>query len=164
MVQEYGRYFGLKTCCLRGGCLTGPNHSGVELHGFLSYLGKCNLERRTYKIFGYKGKQVRDNIHSLDVARFVEAFWRNPRCGEVYNIGGGRGNSCSILEAFDRAAAVSGEKMIYEYIDKHREGDHICYISDLRKIQAHYSGWDITMTLDAIFAEICQSWSRRIRD
>ena len=93
MVQEYGRYFGLKTCCLRGGCLTGPNHSGVELHGFLSYLIKCNLEGGTYKVFGYKGKQVRDNIHAQDVARFIEAFWENPRCGEVYNIGGGRANS-----------------------------------------------------------------------
>ncbi len=115
MVQEYGRYFGLKTCCLRAGCMTGPNHSGVELHGFLSYLIRCNLEGRTYKIFGYKGKQVRDNIHSHDVARFIEAFWRNPRCGEVYNLGGGRANSVSILEAFDRVAVVSGKRMIYEY-------------------------------------------------
>ncbi len=115
MVQEYGRYFGLNTCCLRGGCLTGPNHSGVELHGFLSYLIRCNLEGRTYKVLGYKGKQVRDNIHSHDVARFIEAFWRNPRCGEVYNLGGGRANSVSILEAFDRVAVVSGKRMIYEY-------------------------------------------------
>src|SRR3954469_10783990 len=114
MVQEYGRYFGLKCCCLRGGCLTGPNHSGVELHGFLSYLIKCNLEGRTYKIFGYQGKQVRDNIHSRDVARFIEAFWSAPRCGEVYNLGGGRGNSCSILEAFDCVAAISGKPMSYE--------------------------------------------------
>ena len=110
MVQEYGRYFGMKTCCLRGGCLTGPNHSGVELHGFLSYLVKCNVEGRLYKVFGYKGKQVRDNIHSLDVARFIHAFVENPRCGEVYNIGGGRANSVSILEAFDRAAAVQRQK------------------------------------------------------
>src|SRR5436305_7053127 len=105
MVQEYGRYFGMPTCCLRGGCLTGPNHSGVELHGFLSYLVKCNIEGRLYKIFGYQGKQVRDNIHSLDVARFIHAFAENSRCGEVYNIGGGRANSVSILEAFERAAA-----------------------------------------------------------
>jgi CDP-paratose 2-epimerase len=109
MVQEYGRYFGMKTCCLRGGCLTGPNHSGVELHGFLSYLVKCNIEGRLYKVFGYKSKQVRDNIHSLDVARFIHAFYENPRCGEVYNIGGGRANSVSILEAFERAA-LSGKK------------------------------------------------------
>lgn len=102
MVQEYGRYFGMKTCCLRGGCLTGPNHSGVELHGFLSYLVKCNLEGKTYNVYGYKGKQVRDNIHSLDVARFIAAFLEKPRSGEIYNLGGGRANSCSILEAFAR--------------------------------------------------------------
>lgn len=154
MVQEYGRYFGLKTCCLRGGCLTGPNHSGVELHGFLSYLVKCNVEGRTYKVYGYKGKQVRDNIHSLDVARFIHAFAEKPRCGEVYNIGGGRGNSVSILEAFDRIAALSGKKMQYEYVDQNRAGDHICYISDLTKMRAHYPGWDITKTLDDIFREI----------
>jgi CDP-paratose 2-epimerase len=110
MVQEYGRYFGMPTCGLRGGCLTGPNHSGVELHGFLSYLIKCNVEGKLYKVFGYKGKQVRDNIHSLDIARFIHAFYEKPRCGEVYNIGGGRANSVSILEAFDRAAALSGKK------------------------------------------------------
>ena len=154
MVQEYGRYFGLKTCCLRGGCLTGPNHSGVELHGFLSYLVRCNLEGRTYKVFGYKGKQVRDNIHSYDVAQFIEQFWQNPRCGEVYNIGGGRGNACSILEAFDRISQISGKKMNYEYVDKNREGDHICYISDLRKMKAHYPAWGITKSLDQIFSEI----------
>jgi CDP-paratose 2-epimerase len=164
MVQEYGRYFGLKTCCLRGGCLTGPNHSGVELHGFLSYLIKCNLEGRTYKIFGYKGKQVRDNIHSHDVARFIEAYWENPRCGEVYNLGGGRANSCSILEAFDWIAAITGKKMSYDYVDQNREGDHICYISDLRKMRQHYPGWDITKSLDDIFAEICQSWRIRLGD
>ncbi|MBI3879370.1 MAG: NAD-dependent epimerase/dehydratase family protein [Verrucomicrobia bacterium] len=154
MVQEYGRYFGLKCCALRGGCLTGPNHSGVELHGFLSYLIKCNLEGRTYKVYGYKGKQVRDNIHSLDVARFIHAFVENPRCGEVYNIGGGRGNSCSILEAFERAAALSGQKMSFEYVDKNREGDHICYISDLAKMRAHFPSWDLTKSLDDIFREI----------
>jgi CDP-paratose 2-epimerase len=154
MVQEYGRYFGLKTCCLRGGCLTGPNHSGVELHGFLSYLVRCNLESRTYKVFGYKGKQVRDNIHSYDVAQFIEQFWENPRCGEVYNIGGGRENACSILEAFDRISQISGKKMNHEYVDKNREGDPICYISDLRKMKAHYPGWGITKSLDQIFSEI----------
>lgn len=161
MVQEYGRYFGLKTCCLRGGCLTGPNHSGVELHGFLSYLVRCNLEGRTYKVFGYKGKQVRDNIHSHDVAQFVQAFYENPRCGEVYNIGGGRANSCSILEAFDRIATISGKKMNHEYVDKNREGDHICYISDLRKMQAHYPGWEITKSLEDILLEIHASWKQR---
>lgn len=154
MVQEYGRYFGMKTCALRGGCLTGPNHSGVELHGFLSYLIKCNLAGRKYNVFGYKGKQVRDNIHSLDVVRFMHAFFDHPRCGEVYNIGGGRANSVSILEAFDKIATISGRAMQWEYVDKNREGDHICYISDLSKMKAHYPGWDITKTLDDVFQEI----------
>jgi CDP-paratose 2-epimerase len=154
MVQEYGRYFGMKTCCLRGGCLTGPNHSGVELHGFLSYLIKCNIKGGTYKVFGYKGKQVRDNIHSLDVVRFMHAFFEAPRCGEVYNIGGGHANSVSILEAFDRISAITGKPMQWEYLDKNREGDHICYYSDLAKMKAHYPGWDITKSLDDVFHEI----------
>jgi CDP-paratose 2-epimerase len=161
MVQEYGRYFGIRTCCLRGGCLTGPNHSGVELHGFLSYLVKCNLEGRKYSVYGYKGKQVRDNIHSLDVARFMEAFIEAPRVAEVYNLGGGRANSCSILEAFAKAEAVSGKKMVWEYVDKNREGDHICYISDLSKMRAHYPKWDLTKTLDDIFVEIHRAWVER---
>jgi CDP-paratose 2-epimerase len=160
-VQEYGRYFGLRTCCLRGGCLTGPNHSGVELHGFLSYLVRCNLEGRTYKIFGYKGKQVRDNIHSHDVARFIEAFHQNPRCGEVYNIGGGRANSCSILEAFDRISQISGKPMSHEYVAQNRAGDHICYISDLSKMKSHYPAWDITKSLDDVFREIHAAWKER---
>lgn len=144
----------MKTCCLRGGCLTGPNHSGVELHGFLSYLVKCNVQGRLYKVYGYKGKQVRDNIHSYDVARFIDAFAQNPRCGEVYNIGGGRHNSCSILEAFNYITTLSGKKMQFEYIEKQREGDHICYISDLSKIQIHYPEWNIGKTLEDIFVEI----------
>ena len=164
MVQEYGRYFGLKTCCLRGGCLTGPNHCGVELHGFLSYLVKSNLEGRTYKIFGYKGKQVRDNIHSYDVARFIEEFIHAPRCGEVYNLGGGKGNTCSILEAFDLAASMTGKEMLYEYVDKNREGDHICYYSDLRKMQNHFPNWSITKTLDVIFSEIVTGWLSRTKE
>jgi CDP-paratose 2-epimerase len=154
LVQEYGRYFGMKCCALRGGCLTGPNHSGVELHGFLSYLIKCNLAGRQYKVFGYKGKQVRDNIHSYDVVRFMHEFYMNPRCGEVYNIGGGRENSVSILEAFDRIAAISGNPMSWEYVDKNREGDHICYISDLSKMKSHYPRWGITKSLDEVFEEI----------
>lgn len=162
MVQEYGRYFGMKTCCLRGGCLTGPNHSGVELHGFLSYLLKCNFTGDKYTVYGYKGKQVRDNIHSLDVARFAHAFIQAPRSGEVYNLGGGRDNSCSILEAFALAERVSGKKMVYDYVDKNREGDHICYISDLGKIKAHYPGWDLTKSLDDIFQEIYLSWRARL--
>ena len=154
MVQEYGRYFGLKCCALRGGCLTGPNHSGVELHGFLSYLIKCNVIGRTYKVFGYGGKQVRDNIHAFDVASFIHRFYEAPRCGEVYNIGGGRANSVSILEAFEWAAALSGKPMSHEYVDKAREGDHICYISDLSKMREHFPGWDLTKSLDDIFSEI----------
>jgi CDP-paratose 2-epimerase len=161
MVQEYGRYFGMKTCCLRGGCLTGPNHSGVELHGFLSYLIQCNITGRLYKVYGYKGKQVRDNIHSLDVARFIEAFYESPRSGEVYNIGGGRRNSISILEAFRRAEDMTGNRMQWEYVDKNREGDHICYISDLSKMRSHYPGWDITKSLDAIFSEIHEAFVLR---
>lgn len=158
MVQEYGRYFGMNTCCLRGGCLTGPNHSGVELHGFLNYLIKVNVTGGLYKIFGYKGKQVRDNIHSYDVARFIQEFIRNPRQGEVYNLGGGRANSASILESFKKAEEFSGKPMNYEYVDKNREGDHICYISDLSKMKAHYPNWDITKDLDTIFREIVERW------
>jgi len=149
MVQEYGRYFGMPACCLRGGCLTGPSHSGVELHGFLSFLIKCNLEGRTYKIFGYKGKQVRDNIHSYDVVQFMRRFIEAPRPGEVYNLGGGRENSISILEAFD---------LKHEYVDQNRQGDHICYISNLTKMKAHYPGWQITKDLRTTFEEIYHSW------
>lgn len=164
MVQEYGRYFGLKCCCLRGGCLTGPNHSGVELHGFLSYLIRCCLEGRKYTVCGYKGKQVRDNIHSLDVARFIHAFIASPRCGEVYNLGGGRANSCSILEAFSLAEQVTGKNMVYDYLDQNREGDHICYISDLTKMHTHYPNWDLTKSLQDIFAEIHMAWKLRSKD
>jgi CDP-paratose 2-epimerase len=161
LVQEYGKYFGMKTCCLRGGCLTGPAHSGVELHGFLSFLIKCNLEKRLYKIFGYKGKQVRDNIHAYDVATFIEAFIANPRQGEVYNIGGGKNNTCSILEAFTRVESLTGVKSQHEYVDKAREGDHICYYSDLRKAQNHFPNWRISKNLDAIFSEIVEGWKIR---
>lgn len=161
MVQEYGRYFNIPTCCLRGGCLTGPNHSGVELHGFLSYLIKCNLEEKEYTIYGYKGKQVRDNIHSYDVARFIEEFIKSPRVGEVYNLGGGKENTCSILEAFEIAASFSGKKMKYKYVEKNREGDHICYYSNLDKMKDHYPGWDITRNLRDTFAEIAENWNKR---
>jgi len=164
MVQEYGRYFGMPTCALRGGCLTGPSHSSVELHGFLSYLIKCNVAGIEYKVYGYKGKQVRDNIHSLDVARFIAAFIDRPRAGEVYNIGGGRANSCSILEAFAKIQSVSGKPMLYEYVDQNRQGDHICYISDLTKMKAHYPGWGITKSLDDIFREIHASWASRTEE
>jgi len=162
LVQEYGRYFNMPTCCLRGGCLTGPNHSGVELHGFLSYLIKCNLEGREYKVYGYKGKQVRDNIHSEDVARFMYGFAQAPRVAEVYNLGGGKGNSCSIVEAFRKAEGITGKAMQWRYVDENRIGDHICYYSDLRKMQAHYPAWGITKSLDHIFEEIAGSWMTRL--
>jgi CDP-paratose 2-epimerase len=161
MVQEYGRYFGMPTCCLRGGCLTGPNHSGVELHGFLSYLIKCNLQGRQYKIYGYKGKQVRDNIHAEDVARFMYEFYKAPRVAEVYNLGGGKDNSCSILEAFKMVEAITGRSMKAEYIDQNRIGDHICYYSDLRKMKSHYPAWTITKNLPHIFDEIASGWTHR---
>jgi len=161
MVQEYGRYFNMPTCCLRGGCLTGPNHSGVELHGFLSYLIRCNLEEKQYTVFGYKGKQVRDNIHSLDVALFINEFLKSPRIAEVYNIGGGRNNSISILEAFSLIEEISGIKMNYVYSEKNRIGDHICYISDLSKMKQHYPNWDITKDLKTTFVEIYEAWLRR---
>jgi CDP-paratose 2-epimerase len=163
LVQEYGRYFNMPTCCLRGGCLTGPNHSGVELHGFLSYLVKCNLENREYTVFGYKGKQVRDNIHSEDVAAFMHRFFLKPRCGEVYNIGGGKGNSCSIIEAFETVEGLTGQKQKFTYIDKNRIGDHICYYSDLRKMKEHYPGWNITRSLSQVFEEIVQAWQQRLK-
>lgn len=161
MVQEYGRYFNMPTCALRGGCLTGPNHSGVELHGFLSYLVKCNLEGRHYNVFGYKGKQVRDNIHSLDVARFMAAFVKAPRAGEVYNLGGGKDNSTSILEAFKIVEKFSGKEQQYSYVDENRIGDHICYYSDLRKMTAHYPNWCITQSLEATISQIVDAWRAR---
>jgi CDP-paratose 2-epimerase len=161
MAQEFGRYFGMPTCCLRGGCLTGPNHTGVELHGFLSYLIRCNLESREYKIFGYKGKQVRDNIHSLDVARFMASFVAAPRPGQVYNLGGGKGNSTSILEAFEIAERFTGKKQRYSYSDQNRIGDHICYYSDLRKMRSHYPEWDITRSLEDTIREIVDAWRQR---
>lgn len=161
MVQEYGRYFDMPTCCLRGGCLTGPNHSGVELHGFLSYLVRCNLEMRLYQIFGYKGKQVRDNIHSIDVASFIAAFIAAPRVAEVYNIGGGKGNAVSIIEAFAISEEISGRKMQHEYVEKSRIGDHICYYSDLGKMKRHYPKWEITRSVRDIIGELHASWLKR---
>jgi CDP-paratose 2-epimerase len=162
MVQEYGRYFGMPTCCLRGGCLTGPNHTGVELHGFLSYLVRCNLERREYRIYGYKGKQVRDNIHSCDVARFIHAFAEAPRVGEVYNLGGGKTNSCSILEAFAVVERLTGQAQISSYVENNRIGDHICYYSDLRKMRAHYPRWDLTVTLEQTIEQIVDARQREL--
>ncbi len=154
LVQEYGRYFDMPTVCLRGGCLTGPRHSGTELHGFLAYLAKATREGRRYRIYGYKGKQVRDNIHSFDVCTFFEAFWRKPRVAAVYNLGGGRANSVSMLEAIARFEALIGKKLQVEYVDQNRVGDHICYISDLRRIRADYPEWDLQYGLDRVFEEI----------
>jgi len=161
MVQEYGRYFGLPTCALRGGCLTGPHHSGVELHGFLSYLIKCNLEGTEYKIFGYKGKQVRDNIHSYDVARFIASFIDAPCAGEVYNLGGGKANSCSILEAFKLVEKYSGKPQVSTYVAKNRVGDHMCYYSDLRKMRAHYPAWNISITLEETIRQMVEAGQKR---
>jgi CDP-paratose 2-epimerase len=162
LVQEYGRYFNMPTCCLRGGCLTGPCHCGVELHGFLSYLVKCNIEGQEYKIYGYKGKQVRDNIHSEDVAAFMFEFQSKPRCAEVYNLGGGKDNSCSILEVMDLVTEFSGRPQRHVYVDQNRIGDHICYYSDLRKMKAHYPAWSITKSLPQVVSEIVQSWRERL--
>jgi CDP-paratose 2-epimerase len=162
MTQEYGRYFGLKTTCFRAGCMTGPNHSGVELHGFLSYLVKAQLSGRPYCVYGYKGKQVRDNIHSLDVARAVEAVYENPRSGAVYNLGGGRENACSILEGMDRIAQIDGVGPNWSYSEQHRDGDHICYISDLVRFRRDYPQWSLTRSLNDIFEELCSAWHGRI--
>lgn len=154
IVQEYGKYFELSTCCLRGGCLTGPNQSGVEQHGFLNYLIRCNLNNKKYTINGYKGKQVRDNIHSQDVTSFVRLFFDKPKIAEVYNIGGGRKNSISILEAIELVEKKTGKKMRYNYNKVPRIGDHVCYISDLQKIKNHYPKWEIKSNLNKIFEDL----------
>jgi CDP-paratose 2-epimerase len=162
VAQEYGRYFKMNVGVFRGGCLTGPSHSGVELHGFLSYLVKVALTGGHYKIFGYKGKQVRDNIHSYDVIQAFEAFRRNPRPGEVYNLGGGRQNSVSVLEAFDLIADISGRTVNWSYVDQNRIGDHICYMSDLRKLKSHFPGWQITRSLSSTLEEMIAAESARL--
>lgn len=157
MVQEYGQYFGMPTVCFRGGCLTGPNHSGVELHGFLNYLVKTALRGKTYTVFGYKGKQVRDQIHSIDVVRAFEAFIAAPRVGEVYNLGGGRESCASILECFEMIEAATGRKISWHYDKRNREGDHICYISDMAKFRSHYPKWSLTRRVAGIIDEIIQT-------
>lgn len=156
LAQEYGRYFGLKTGIFRGGCLTGPQHSGVELHGFLNYLVLVALREGPYTIFGYKGKQVRDQIHCHDV---INAFWhfaQNPRPGEVYNLGGGKGNAASLLECVEMIRKATGKKPKLTYSETNRVGDHICYYSDLRKLQSHFPGWRLTYSLDQIVDEMIQ--------
>jgi len=154
LVQEYGNYFQIPTVCLRGGCLTGENHSGVELHGFLNYLIKCSKFDIPYTIFGYKGKQVRDNIHSSDVIQFMELFIKNPKIGAVYNIGGGKSNSCSIIEIIELINSISKKKLNYTYTDENRKGDHICYYSDLTKLKNDYPQFKITKNLEYITEQI----------
>jgi CDP-paratose 2-epimerase len=163
MAQEYGRYYGLPVGIFRGGCLTGPNHSGVELHGFLSYLVRVAFSGQTYTVHGYKGKQVRDNIHSHDVIAAMEAFAVNPRPGEVYNLGGGRGNSLSVLEAIARIEELSDRKIKWVYNDQARKGDHICYFSDLQKLKSHFPGWGITRNLDDILQEMVAAERDQVR-
>lgn len=162
VAQEYGRYFGLKVGVFRGGCLTGPSHSGVELHGFLSYLVHCAVTRKPYVIFGYKGKQVRDQIHSYDVIRGFEAFAANPRCGEVYNLGGGRANAASVLECIQMIRDRTGHKLTWSYVDDNRLGDHICYISDVRKLESHFPDWSITRSLPDIVDEMVAAEESRL--
>lgn len=154
MVQEYGRYFGMKTVCFRGGCLTGPNHQGAELHGFLSYLVKACVREKNYTVFGYKGKQVRDNIHSYDLVCAFDHFINNPRSGEVYNIGGGTYANISMIEAINKIQDLSGKEMKYEISETPRIGDHIWYVSDISKFMNHFPGWKITKSIDDILEEM----------
>jgi CDP-paratose 2-epimerase len=163
LVQEYGRYFGLRTVCFRGGCLTGPGHSGTQLHGFLAYLVKCAITDTPYVVFGYAGKQVRDNIHSFDLVSAFWQFFQAPRCGEVYNIGGGRYCDCSMREAIEKCQRVTGRKMRWSYDATNRAGDHIWWISDIRRFQAHYPGWSMRYDLDAIISEIFDAIGNRAR-
>jgi CDP-paratose 2-epimerase len=155
MVQEYGKYFGFKTAVFRGGCLTGPSHSGAELHGFLAYLIKCIASGKKYTIFGYKGKQVRDNIHSHDLVNAFYHFYQKPRSGEVYNMGGARNSNISMLEAIEKIEKIFGKKANYELSDKNRIGDHIWYISDVGKFKKHYPKWDFEYDIDTILQEMC---------
>jgi CDP-paratose 2-epimerase len=154
MVQEYGRYFGMKTGVFRGGCLTGPRHAGAELHGFLAYLMKCVVTGKEYRIFGYKGKQVRDNIHSGDLISAFDHFYRSPRRGEAYNIGGSRFSNCSMLEAIHMCEEIAGRKLNASYVDSNRNGDHIWWISDVSKFREHYPDWELTRTVGDILSEI----------
>ena len=162
LVQEYGRYFGLKTVCFRGGCLTGPGHSGVELHGFLSYLVTCALTGKAYTVFGYRGKQVRDNIHAFDLVNAFWHFFRAPRVGEVYNIGGGRASSCSMVEAIDMCQTLAGKRMNWSYKDSNRIGDHIWWITDTGKFRQHYPDWSLNYTIRSIIEEILENLRSRL--
>ena len=157
MVQEYGKYFGMKTAVFRGGCLTGPAHAGAELHGFLAYLMKCIVAKNPYRIFGYKGKQVRDNIHAHDLVEAFMHFYRAPRSGEVYNIGGSRHSNCSMMEAIRKGEELSGNKLEFSYLEDNRIGDHIWYVSDVRKFQSHYPDWKYEYDIDGILGEIYEA-------
>lgn len=157
MVQEYGRYFDMNTAAFRGGCLTGPSHSGTQLHGFLAYLMKCTVTGQPYTIFGYKGKQVRDNIHSADLIAAFHEYYKNPRSAEVYNIGGGRQSNCSMLEGIDFCNEISGRELNFSYSDANRSGDHIWYVSDLDKFKSHYPNWDIRHDVPRILTEIYEA-------
>ena len=163
MTQEYGKYFGMKTVAFRGGCLTGPNHSGTVLHGFLSYLMKCTVTSKKYTIFGYKGKQVRDNIHSKDLIEAFYEYYKKPTSGEAYNMGGGIENNCSMLEAIEMCENITGKKLSYDYVSENRKGDHKWYISDLSKFKSHYPKWRQKYTIENMLEEIAlkniQRWS-----
>jgi len=162
LVQEYGRYFGMKTACFRGGCLTGPNHSGTQLHGFLAYLMKCAITGEQYTVFGYKGKQVRDNIHSYDLVNMFWHFYQNPRIGEVYNAGGSRYSNCSMLEAIEMCEEITGKKLNWSYTETNRTGDHIWWISDIRKFKSHYPQWNFTRDIKQILIEIYEGLVKRL--
>ncbi len=164
LVQEYGRYFGLKTACFRGGCLTGPGHSGAELHGFLAYLAKCALTGDNYTIFGYKGKQVRDNIHSHDLVNAFWHFYEKPRVAEIYNIGGGRNANCSMLEAIAMAEKITGKKFNWTYSDTHRVGDHMWWVSDITRFESHYPEWRIKHGIEEIMRAVIEGQSERLPD
>jgi len=163
LVQEYGRYFGMRTACFRGGCLTGPGHAGAELHGFLAYLARCALSGRRYTVFGYKAKQVRDNIHSADLVAAFWAFFQAPRAGEVYNIGGGRAVNCSMLEAIDLLQEMTGRPLDWTYSETSRLGDHIWWVSDIGKFRRHYPGWRLTHDLRQLLATVVEGQRERLR-
>ena len=163
MVQEYGKYFNLKTVCFRGGCLTGPTHSGAELHGFLSYLVKCCLRNKKYTIYGYKGKQVRDNIHSYDLVSMFWQFVKKPTYGEVFNVGGGPKNNCSILEAIQLIENLTNKKMKVKILNKNRIGDHIWYVSNINKFKKYYPKWKMKYSLKKIIQEIIQEQKKLLK-
>src|SRR6266446_10792395 len=167
LVQEYGRYFGMKTACFRGGCLTGPNHSGTQLHGFLAYLMKCAVTETPYEVFGYKAKQVRDNIHSADLIQAFHCFFQRPRSGEIYNMGGSRFSNCSMLEAIGLCQEITGKPLDWEYLEQNRKGDHIWYISDVRRFQTHFPEWrlrhDVETILEDIYENNEEHWTGKAR-